>query len=123
MRPYVVALVAAGMLFGAAGAFAAPPLMNRAVGVAAPGVRLLTEGQSAEGTLARVDTQNKFLELQTAGGLVRVPLNGKVMLQNGDQGPVLPANLNQVSALKIGKWRIKIKIGKGGITITISRRW
>ena len=129
MRPYVFALVATSLLFSAASSFAAPPvkmLNGMAQAVNAHPVRVLGLGGSAEGTSVRVNTLGKFMELQTANGLVRVPLNGKVMLQNGETGPLVPVSpgdLNNVSALKIGKWKIKIKLGKGGITITISRRF
>lgn len=100
MRSFMIALAAVGLLVASlVSAEAAAPKVGRGSLAAQPIVRTLATGQQAQGKLAVVNAQSKFLELQTKDGLLRVPVTGKLKVQNGQNGTPHDASFGEVQSL------------------------
>jgi hypothetical protein len=55
----------------------------------------LQAGKEVKGKLVKVDHKRKVLEVQTAQGLVKVPVKGKLMVQKGQKGRPVPHTLRK----------------------------
>lgn len=101
MRFLILAVAAAVMFFQATTSFAAPPVkvVNRVPVATARPVKVLGVGGKVQGTLSRVNAASKYMEIETTGGLVRVPANAKLKLQNGPNGSQVDTTFQAVENL------------------------
>lgn len=129
MRTFLLGLAASIIFLGAdsgkAGAEGKAVVGKSVVGkavVGRPVVQDLAPGAKLQGTLMRADTRGNFLEMQTAKGLVKVPVKGKVMIQNGLNGRPVATTLAQAQNLAARRIVIVIRTRDRIIIIIIRTR-
>jgi len=90
--------------------------------VGKPALQNLAPGAKLQGTLMRADAKGKYLQLQTAKGLVNVPVNTKVMVQDGLNGRPVETTLGQAQNLAARRIVIIIRTRDRIIIIIIRTR-
>jgi len=121
MRSLILAFAALALVLQAATSYAAPveKVVNRVPVVGVKPVKVLGVGGRVQGTLSRVDAAGKYFEVQSAEGLVKIPVNAKLKMQYGVNGQQFPASFDSVKSAVSARRIIVIVIRSGDTVIVI----
>jgi hypothetical protein len=82
-------------------------------------IKVLQPGQQVTGTLVKIDARQKSLTVRTANGLVKVPVNKRLLVKQGKNGPLVHENLANPRLLKLAVGGVKIVRGPDGTILIL----